>query len=131
MAGPVVPDAFRADTVVVMAIPELTRRRAEKLLQQLIQRRISPRVRHLVRMSVVPRGNAITLFEHRPVWRMPDKWTNGKVAQFRYDPTSERWTLYWSDRHGRWLRYEGKRSAADIAALIREVDQDPAGAFWG
>ena len=49
-------------------------------------------------MSIEMRGNNVTLFEHRPVFRMPDTWTNGKVAQFRYDPTSERWTLYWSDR---------------------------------
>jgi hypothetical protein len=114
-----------------MAIPELTRRRAERLLQQLIDRRVPPHVRNEIRMSVETRGNNITLFEHRPVWRMPDKWTDGKVAQFRYEPTSERWTLLWSDRHGRWLRYEGKRPAADIATLIREVDEDPVGAFWG
>lgn len=114
-----------------MAIPELTRRRSEQLLQQLIDRRARPRHRDWVRMSMGTRGNAITLFEHRPVWRMADQWTNGKVAQFRYDPTSERWTLCWSDRHGRWLRYEGKRPAADIALLIHEVDQDPVGAFWG
>ncbi len=114
-----------------MAIPELTRRRAEKLLQQLIERRISPRVRDQIRMSVETRGNNVTLLEHRPVWRMPGKWTDGKVAQFRYDLASERWTLYWSNRHGRWLRYPPKRPTANIATLIREVDEDPAGAFWG
>jgi hypothetical protein len=114
-----------------MAIPELTLRRAERLLHELIERRAPPHVRDHIRMSVETRGNGVTLFEHRPVWRMPDEWTNGKVAQFRYDSTSDRWTLYWSDRHGRWLRYEGKRPAADIATLIREVDADPAGAFWG
>ena len=53
------------------------------------------------------------------------------MAQFRYDPTSDRWALFWSERHGRWLRYEGKRRTADIAALIHEVDRDPMGAFWG
>ena len=114
-----------------MAIPELTRRRAERLLQQFIEGRVSPRVRHNVRMSVAARGDAITLFEHRPVWRMPDKWTNSKVAQFRYDPDSDRWTLYWSDQHDRWHRYTRKRSTNDIATLIREVDEDPVGAFWG
>jgi len=82
-------------------------------------------------MSVNVRGNSLTLFEHRPVWRMPDRWTNGKTAQFRYDPVSDKWTLFWSDRHGRWLRYDTKRPTADIAVLIREVDQDPFGAFWG
>ena len=73
------------------------------------------------------RGNNVTLFEDRPVWRMPGEW----IAQFRYNPTSERWTLYWSNRHGRSLLYEDKRPAADIATLIREVDADPIGAFWG
>ena len=117
--------------MTVMAIPELTRRRAEKLLQQLIERRIPPRVRDQIRMSVEVRGNNVTLFEHRPVWRMPDEWTNGKTAQFRYNPATDRWTLYWSNRHGRWLLYEDTRPVADIAPLIREVDEDPVGAFWG
>ncbi len=114
-----------------MAIPELTLRRAERLLHQLIERRLSPRVRNEIRMSVEVRGNNVTLFEDRPVWRMPGQWTHGKVAQFRYDTATDRWTLYWSDRHGRWLLYEDTRPAADIAALIREVDADPVGAFWG
>ena len=114
-----------------MPIPDLTLRRAKKLLEKLIERRAPPSHRDWVRMSIEVRGNNVTLVEHRPVWRMPDQWTDGKTAQFRYDPTSERWTLYWSDRHGRWLRYEDKRPVADIAALLREVDEDPFGAFWG
>ena len=128
---PIVSNALRTHTASVMAIPELTLRRAERLLQLLIDRRVSPHVRNEIRMSVETRGNNVTLFEHRPVWRMPDKWTDGKVAQFRFDPASEHWTLYWSDRHGRWLRYEGKGPTSDIAALIGEVDADPVGAFWG
>ena len=82
-------------------------------------------------MSTEVRGNSVTLFEHRPVWRMPDNWTDGKTARFRYNPMSERWTLHWNDRRGRWLHYERKRPAADMAALIREVDEDPLGAFRG
>jgi hypothetical protein len=122
---------FRRRYPLFMAIPELIRRRAEQLLQQLIDRRVPTHVRNEIRMSVETRGNNVTLFEHRPVWRMPDQWTNGKVAQFRYDSDANRWTLYWSDRHGRWLRNEPKRQADDIATLIHEVDKDPAGAFWG
>jgi len=114
-----------------MAIPELTRRRAEKLLQELIDRRVPMRFRDQIRMSVEVRGNNVTLFEDRPVWRMPGQWTHGKIAQFRYDPKTERWTLYWSNRHGKSLLYEGKRPAADIATLVREVDADPHGAFFG
>jgi hypothetical protein len=114
-----------------MAIPELTRRRAEKLLQELIDRRVPARFRDEIRMSVEVRENNVTLSEDRPVWRMPGEWSHRKIAQFRYDPQSERWTLYWSNRHGRPLLYEDKRPATDIATLIREVDADPIGAFFG
>jgi hypothetical protein len=119
------------DNIAVMTIPELTQRGAERLLEQFIERRVSPRIRHKVRMSVETRGNNVTLFEHRPVFHMLGKWTNSKVAQFRYDPDSDRWTLYCSDRHDRWHRYTQKQPATAIAALLREVDQDPTGIFWG
>lgn len=122
--------AFRVHTLTV-AIPELIQRRAEKLLQELIDRRVPARFRDEIRMSVEVRGNNVTLFEDRPVWREPGQWSHRKIAQFRYDPTSARWTLYWSNRHGRSLLYEDKRPTADIAALIREVDADPMGAFFG
>jgi len=114
-----------------MAIPELTYRRAERLLGQLIDERVPPSVRDKVRMSIVTRGNSITLFEHRPVYFDPDRWTDSNIAQFRYDPASERWTLYCSDRNGRWHRYTRRTPSSDIAVLVREVDKDPTGIFWG
>src|SRR3990172_6645364 len=70
-------------------------------------------------------------FEHRPVFRVPSKWTNSKVAQFRYDSASNNWTLYCSDRNGRWHRYTRKRPTEDISKLLLEVDRDPTGIFWG
>jgi hypothetical protein len=114
-----------------MAIPELTRHRAERLLERFCERRVPPRFHDQVRLSVETRGNSVTLFEHRTFYRPPHDWIKGPVAQFRYDPASNRWTLYWRDRHARWHRYEVKRPTADIGALIQEVDQDPTANFWG
>ncbi len=114
-----------------MAIPELALRRAEKLLGELIDRRVPERFRDEIRMSVEVRGNGVALFEDRPVWRMPGQWSHRKIAQFRYEPASEQWSLFWTNRHRQWLRYEGKRPTADVASLIREVDTDPVGAFFG
>lgn len=114
-----------------MAIPELTRRRAERALETFCQERVPLRVRDQLRLSVGTRGNNITLFEHRPAFSQPDRWIKSPVAQFRYDPAAGRWALYWRDRNARWHRYEGKRPAADIGVLVQEVDQDPTGIFWG
>ena len=75
---PIVSRGFQRRYPLVMAIPDLTLRRATLLLEHLIERRLPPHIRDQVRMSVETRGNHVTLFEHRPVWRMPDEWTNGK-----------------------------------------------------
>ena len=41
-----------------------------------------------------------------------------------------RWTLDWPDRDDRWHRYEFT-GAKTLAGLLREVDRDPTGIFWG
>jgi hypothetical protein len=68
-------------------------------------------------------------------WHQPDEPAHSDdqllIRRGVYDPASERWTLYWSNRHGRWLRYDGKQPTANFASVIREVDEDPVGAFWG
>ncbi len=114
-----------------MAIPELTRRRAEHMLGKFCEQRVPAHVRHQVRLSVSTRGNNVTLLEHRPVFRKQDEWIDHKVAQFRYDPASDSWTLYCSDRNGRWHRYAEKRPTGDLSVLIHEVDEDPTAIFWG
>ena len=123
--------AARGNNAFIVAIPELTRRNAERLLEAFCERRVPPHVRDKVRMSFATRGNSVTLVEHRPVFMRPDTWTDIGIAQFRFDATSTRWKLYCADRNGRWHRYTRKRPAADIAALLREVDRDPTCIFWG
>ena len=115
------------------SLPELTRRRAEQVLAQLCETRVPPHVRAMVRLAVAVRGNTITLTEERAPWRDGPgaEWTNSPVAQFRYQPTSQLWALYWFDRNNRWRPFEETPPTADIAELVHAVDRDPAGIFWG
>ena len=41
------------------------------------------------------------------------------------------WSLWWSDRNGRWHPYDDLDATADIDVLIREIDEDPTAIFWG
>jgi hypothetical protein len=77
------------------------------------------------------RGDAITLVERRPPWQPgPDaEWSALEVARLRYDGRA--WTLDWKRATGRWERYNGVEAAADVAALLAEIDADPDGVFWG
>ncbi|MGH2728586.1 MAG: DUF3024 domain-containing protein [Actinomycetota bacterium] len=51
------------------------------------------------------------------------------IAQFRYDPRSMTWSLWWSDRNGKWLRVLDAPSAGDVDPLLRIVAENHTGAF--
>ncbi len=114
-----------------MPIPELARDQAQQVLSDLIERRSPQGLRDKIRLSTRVLGNTMTLFEHHPAFDEPDAWAELEVAQFRYDPTSQLWSLYCADRNGRWHRYTHTRPTRDFAALAREVDEDPTCIFWG
>ena len=63
--------------------------------------------------------------------RFGPEWSSQRVAQLRYDAKAAVWTLYCSDRNGRWWRYEPLPPKRDVAALLAEIHRDPTGIFWG
>ncbi len=69
----------------------------------------------------------------RPRWREDygPEWTSRGVARLRYTTKVGLWTLYWSDRNGRWHRYDLIEPAPDVRVLLDEVDRDPTCIFWG
>lgn len=114
-----------------MAIPDLYRTQAERLLTVFCEERIPEGARDQLRLSHDWRGNSVTLKEHRPVWNDPSRWSESVVAQFRFNATSMHWQLYCADRNSRWHPYDHVEPSLDFAELLREVDSDPTGIFWG
>ena len=114
-------------------LPELTRRRAEKVLAELCDARVPPQARARVRLAVAVRGNTLTLVEERVPWNdaAGTDWTSSPVAQFRYQPTSKLWALYWPDRNTRWHLFAETPPTADIGELAHAVNLDATGIFWG
>jgi hypothetical protein len=87
-----------------------------------------------VRLDVSRRGRSITIHERQPPWdpeRMGPEWTGVKVAQLRYDSSSETWSLYCSDSSGRWWAYPEIGATPTVDPLLAEIDRDPTGIFWG
>lgn len=96
--------------------------------------RIPEEHRDELRLECSRRGNSITLVERRPPWNpelMGTEWTSMKVAQIRYDPLSESWTLYCCDRNERWWPYDEIGPSTSVDPLLAEIDTDPTGIFWG
>jgi hypothetical protein len=84
-----------------------------------------------VRLGFRFRGNSVTLYEERPTFTRPSIWIDIVVAQFRYNPKSQLWTLYWANRNSRWFCYWDLDASKDFLDLLAEVEADPSGIFWG
>ncbi len=93
--------------------------------------RIPLEARDEVRLEVEARGQTVTILEVRPPWQGAGPWTRMKIAQLRYDAGNRMWTLYASDRNGRWHRYTAAPPAEQLDGLLEEIAADTTGSFWG
>ncbi len=114
-----------------MALSELTKKRVEKPLSAYCKARVPAYLKDKVRVGFKFRGNTGTLYEERPDFNRPDTWVDTVVAQFRFDPKSMDWTLYCADRNAKWHLYDEIEPSKNIQDLLKEVDRDPTGIFWG
>ncbi len=106
---------------------------ALSLVETFCETRIPEQAREEVRLECSRRGNSLTISERRPPWRADfgPEWSELKVAQLRHDPSLGTWSLYHRDRNERWILYDDIDPGSDVAALLRELDDDPTGIFWG
>jgi Protein of unknown function (DUF3024) len=110
-----------------MAVPPKIREAAERSIALFCADRSSEDYR----LESEMRGDAFTLKERRPPWQpgADAEWSSLNVAQLRYGGST--WSLYWQRASGRWERYDGVGPAADVGALLAEINADPDGVFWG
>ena len=114
-----------------MPLPNDIRQQVQQRLSEYCERRIPDRVRDRVRLGYKIRGNNVTLFEERPGFLDRRIRTQTVVAPFRFDPENSTWVLYCADRNSRWHEYYDIAPSKDLDDLLREVDEDPTGIFWG
>jgi len=114
-----------------MALPSLLQQLVDRKLDNYCKNKIPEHVKNEIRLHFKIRGDHVTLFESRPYYLKPSEWIDKKVAQFRYDRNEKNWTLYCVDRNEKWHPYFKIEACENIDDLIKEVDEDPTGIFWG
>jgi len=114
-----------------VALPVLTRQLVDRKLVAFYERRLPPHVRGEIQLLHTVRGNTVTMIEARPYFRNPSEWTQSRMAQFRYYSETRNWTLHYADRNHKWHVYPDIDPSTQFEDLLREVDRDPTGIFWG
>jgi len=115
-----------------MALPVLTQHIARTRLGAFCERRVPATVRDQLRLELEFTGNHVTLVESRPYFRDPSQWTRLPVARFRFNAAAGTWSLdcpKLSEKDS-WRPYPVPPSR-DLERLIRVIDQDERGVFWG
>jgi hypothetical protein len=88
---------------------------------------VSSKLRHGYRIE----GYSVVLYESRPAFRAPHDWHHHDVAKLRFVKSAEVWQLFCQFRDLKWHSYEPLPEAPSLEALVREVQADPTGIFWG
>lgn len=115
-----------------MPLPVLVKTLTEKKLKEYCEKKIPAHVRDKITLSYKFRGTSVIIFENRAPWH-PDikEWSSMSIAQMRYDGKTGEWTLYCADRNNKWHVYSDIEPTKNIDSLLKEIDKDPAGIFWG
>jgi hypothetical protein len=114
-----------------MPLSEFTKKLIETKLAEYCDKKIPFHARDQVKLTYKIIGNKVNLIETRPYHMNPSVWTGAPVTQFRFDPETKKWALYFMDRNSRWHLYDLAKPSADFEDMLKELDLDPTGIFWG
>ena len=114
-----------------MPLPEFTKKLIETKLAEYCDQKIPLHVQDKVKLIYKITGNKATLIETRPFYCDPSIWTETPIAQFRFDLKTKKWALYFMDRNSRWHLYDLVEPSADFEDMLKGLDNDRTGIFWG
>ena len=114
-----------------MPLPELLKKRAEKLLDEYCRTRVPSWLKEEMRLDFSIEDNSATVFQERRRCQGSCEWFRFPLAQFRYTSALNQWTLHHYDDNQHWQLYLNVSPSLDLSRLILAVDEDPLGFFWG
>ena len=73
----------------------------------------------------------VIIYEVRPAWENPSEFTKMPMAKLTYVKSQNIWKLYWKRANEKWVIYEPNGSDRDIGTLVKKIDKDSYGCFFG
>lgn len=114
-----------------MQLPELLQKQAIRQLDKFCKERVPCERFQGLRLGYSFASNHVTLFEERLDPASGEDWLRTPIARFIYSPELNQWALYAIDRDLRWHIYQNITPSLNLNNLIKALDEDPTGVFWG
>jgi len=110
-----------------MSLPELIKRRAERLLDGYCA---APRPHQQLDVRLHSRfeEDGVTIWLDPALCGASE--TCQPLAQLRYHEVLGQWTLHYRDEEGRWKLYLNCAPSLDLEKLLGQLDSDPLRLFW-
>ena len=114
-----------------MAFSEIELEYIDLFVGKLCKRRSPLHLSDKIRTTYEIKNHDVIVYEERPRLQHPDEWSKLECAKFKYDRTNKKWKLYWMRKDLKWHLYDTETGRTDLETLVRVVDTDPYGAFFG
>ena len=114
-----------------MSFSEMELKRIEQVVGELCQRRSPAHLRDKLRLSYSVKNHDVLVQEARPDWHNPSEWIESDIAKLRYVRVSDEWRLYWKRSSGNWWLYEPHSASKSLSSMVKEIDIDSDGCFFG
>ena len=114
-----------------MAISEFEIFKIQKMLSQFCANRNKyyPPDQLLINYRI--EDQSIYIFEIRPHWKNPSEKLESMTAKIQYVKSKSLWKLYRQQQNLKWNLYEPFESSKDLSEVLKIIDEDAHGCFWG
>lgn len=111
---------------------DIEKKRVENAVAAFVAKRRPPEhLRDKVDLAFRFDGRYVEIFEIRPRWDKPAEKIEEAVARARYFKSRDEWVVYWQRADMKWHKYIPDAEVKTIQALLRVVDEDEYGCFFG
>lgn len=117
------------DAINAVSLSKFVQKLIETKLSKYCQDKMSGHTRQVVRLEYKINENYVTLFEIRPL--NVSTWIGNPVVRFLFNDDTKKWDMHYFDSEQECWPYINVDSNANLDELLKEVDRDPTGVFWG
>jgi hypothetical protein len=102
-----------------------------RIVGGLCERRVPDHVKHEIRLSYSIANHDVVICEERTVRNQSSEWIKLDIAKLRYVRKRNEWQLHWKRASGKWWQYAPHTRSKTLEAMIKEIDLDSDGCFFG